>query len=557
MTLLRCRWLALAAPLVLSCARPAAEPELVLHNGRIFTADSALPFVEAIVIQGERIIAVGANAEMLSLAGESARRVDLGGKTVVPGFNDAHDHIVPEAIGVTFATGTSPLPDPAFALVRDSLTRLVARTPPGTWLRTYVGERVLSDRTARRAAIDAVAPDHPVELLAWTGHGMVFNSQALAALGVGEEALDPLGGRYERGADGRLTGLVEEYAGYASWRRAETATDSAIAAAFQARGSQTGPFGITSIQNMVTGMPPDVVARVIATVELPYRLRLIPLPLTTTAGRDLAPWPVLRAASSPRIAVSGVKWILDGTPVERLAALRSPYSDRPGWFGRLNFPPDTLRAILREAAQDGQQPILHAVGDSAIGLALQLMTEVAPDSVWQRLRPRIEHGEGLSPDQLPLARRLGVILVQNPSHFDLGGTTARDRYGRDRLPILQPMRSALAAGIPVAIGSDGPLSPFLNLMLAVLHPNNPAEALSMEQAVTAYTAGSAYAEHAEGQKGRLMPGLAADLAVLSQDIFTVPPPGLLGTTSLLTLVGGRVVHDPGGLVPLAPAGATR
>jgi predicted amidohydrolase YtcJ len=138
-------------------------------------------------------------------------------------------------------------------------------------------------------------------------------------------------------------------------------------------------------------------------------------------------------------------------------------------------------------------------------------------------------------------------VVQNPSHFALGAPLMRARYGAERLPALQPMRSLLAAGIPVALGSDGPLSPFVNLMFAVLHPDTPAEALTMEEAVRAYTAGSAFAEHAEADKGRLAPGLLADLAVLSQDIFAVPPAALPGTASVLTMVGGRVVHDPGGI----------
>lgn len=541
-----------ATAAVLACARPAPIPELVLHHGRIFTADSAMPWVEALLIRGERITAVGENAPILAAASAGAVRIDLGGRTVVPGFNDAHDHIAPAAPGLGFATVPEPIPEPTFAQVRDSLRAVAARTPAGTWLRTWVGERVLSDPGARRTALDAVAPDHPVELLAWTGHGVILNSRALAAIGIGDTIPDPLGGRHERDPAGRLTGLLEEYAGYNTWGPRSDQSAAGALAAFRARAGETGRFGLTSIQSMVTGMSPDTLARVVDSLDLPFRLRLIPLPLTTPAGRDLAPWRAL-GPSRPGVAVSGVKWILDGTPVERLAALRTPYADRAGWSGRLNFPPDTLREILREALAAGQQPLLHAVGDSAIGLALALMAELGPDAAWRRLRPRIEHGEGLSPDQFELARRLGVIVVQNPSHFDLGGTVARDRYGAARLPILQPMRSLLAAGIPVAIGSDGPLSPFLNLMLAVLHPNNPAEALSLEQAVRAYTAGSAFAEHAEGDKGRLVAGKLADLAVLSQDIFSVPPPRLLATASVLTLVGGRVVHDPEGLAGAAAA----
>jgi predicted amidohydrolase YtcJ len=155
---------------------------------------------------------------------------------------------------------------------------------------------------------------------------------------------------------------------------------------------------------------------------------------------------------------------------------------------------------------------------------------------------RLEHGDFVSGDLLPVARRLGVVVVQNPTHFAIDPALLRRRYGR--VPEqFQTVRSILAAGVPLAFGSDGPRSPGLNLMFAVTHPTDPAEALTREQAVTAYTRGSAYAEFAEHEKGTLAPGMLADLAVLSQDIFTVPTEALPATVSVLTLVGGAIVHD--------------
>jgi predicted amidohydrolase YtcJ len=542
-----------AAFVLAGCARDETPGGLVLHGGKVFTADTVAPWAEAVLIQGERIAAVGTDAAVLSGAPRNAVRVDLGGRTVVPGFNDAHDHIAASR-GVFVATASDPLPDPSFALVQDSLRAAVAGTASGTWLRVAVGERVLSDGLARRAALDATAPNHPVELEAWTGHGAIYNSAALRALGIDESVTDPLGGRFERDVNGRLTGLAEEYARYARWGGPPGAvTDSTMADALRARADAAAAWGITTIQSMVTGMPPEALARILPALELPIRLRLVRLPLTTAAGRVTAGWDVLVSLPGSGVTVSGNKWLLDGTPVERLAAMREPYADCAGWHGRLNFPPDTLRAILREAAAANDQPLFHAVGDSAIGLVLATMAELAPDPVWRRLRPRVEHGDGLSPDQYDLARRLGVIVVQNPSHFALGPMAA-ERLGAPRLATFQPMRTLLANGIPVALGSDGPQDPFLNLMFATIHPDNPGEALTMDQAVRAYTWGSAVAEHAESEKGRLAPGQLADLAVLSQDIFTAPPPMLPGTTSVLTIVGGRVVHDPNAMVPeLAPS----
>jgi hypothetical protein len=165
---------------------------------------------------------------------------------------------------------------------------------------------------------------------------------------------------------------------------------------------------------------------------------------------------------------------------------------------------------------------------------------------------RIEHGDGLTPDLYPLARRLGVVVVQNPSHFGIP-EIVRPRFGADRLRSYQPVKSLLRAGIPVAFGSDGPLNPFLNLMLAIMHPDNPGEAVTLQEAVQIYTAGSAFAAFAETERGRLAPGMLADLAVLSDDIFAMVPTSLPGVSSVLTIVGGKPVWDPDGrLKDLAP-----
>lgn len=536
-------WLALA--LALGCGGGVAAPDLVLHHGKIFTADTTTPFVEALAIREGRIVRIGSDAEVLGSAGPETRRVDLEGRTVVPGFNDAHDHITPPMPGLSFVTGPDPLPDPPFAVVRDSLRSLVGRTPAGTWIHAFLGDRTLGDPLARRSALDRVAPDHPVALVAWTGHGVVLNSAALRAVGLSDSVSDPLGGRFGRDPSGRLDGLVEEYARYALWRRMTPGDSASLWDAYEARAREVVGWGITSVQSFTSGADPEVLATVLPGLDLPIRLRLIPLPFTSPTGRVVAPWLGLRSAGQVR--VSGLKWVLDGTPVERLAAQREPYADRPGWYGRTNFSGDTLEAMLREALEQHRQPLIHAVGDSAIALLLHTMERLAPDSVWRAVRLRIEHGDGLYPDLIPLARRLGVGVVQNPSHLALG-PMASARNGPARMAGYQPLRSLVEAGVPLALGSDGPLNPFLNLMLAVTHPDDPAEALTMEQAVRAYTWGSAWAEFEEERKGTLTPGRLADLAVLSQDIFTANPAALPAVTSVLTLVAGRPVHDAGGLL---------
>jgi predicted amidohydrolase YtcJ len=346
----------------------------------------------------------------------------------------------------------------------------------------------------------------------------------------------------ERDRSGRLTGLMQEYGGWSPlFLRGAEGGAAAVAAGLKSRADSAVALGITTIQTMSNGATPATWKAVLAAPGTDVRVRLMVMPGTTARGRVEAGWDSLRADPVVGQRVAGLKYVIDGTPVEALAFMRQPYSDL-GSRGMLNFPVDTMRAILRDCATRGLQPLLHIVGDSAVRVVLTLMDEVAPDSLWRRLRPRIEHGEGVTADLIPALLAKGVIVVQNPSHFAIV-SLVRGRWGAERQASLQLFKTFAKAGVPIAIGSDGPQQTGLNLMLAVVHPDNPPEALTVEEAVTAYTRGSAWAEFTERDKGTLAVGKLADLAILSQDIFTVPPPQLLATRSVLTMIGGRVVLD--------------
>jgi len=200
--------------------------------------------------------------------------------------------------------------------------------------------------------------------------------------------------------------------------------------------------------------------------------------------------------------------------------------------------------MLRESIEDDDQLLVHAVGDRTAESFLNAMESQTRHVDWKPRRVRIEHGDGLLPDLIPRARDFGVIIVQNPSHFAFRDIFA-ERYG-DQFDY-SPARSLIEAGIPFALGSDGPLNPYLNLMFAVMHPARPSEAITIEQAVEAYTRGSAFAEFQENEKGMIAPGKLADLAVLSQDIFTVPVGQLPGTESVMTMTAGEIVYSSGAL----------
>jgi hypothetical protein len=286
--------------------------------------------------------------------------------------------------------------------------------------------------------------------------------------------------------------------------------------------------------------------------DLPIRWRAIGFPLTLAERCDV-PSRLSPLRPFAKKTASGCKYVVDGTDIERLAFLRRDYADAPGVRGRLNFAPGAVQTVLRRALGGipaETQLLFHTVGDATTDTILQSMDSVASDKQWRKLRPRIEHGTLLRSDRYESARRKGAFVVQNPVHFALADI-ANARFSPDQLAEIDPMRSLLDSGIEVAIGSDSvvaPGNPYLDVFFALIQPTRPSEALTVEQAVIAYTRTAAAAEFQEVWKGTLEPGKAADLVVLSRDIFSVPLLEIPDTQAELTMVEGRIVHDTGKLI---------
>lgn len=528
----------------------APAPDLILVNGKIFTSNTRQPYVQALAIQGERILAVGTTEQIKRLAGKPAKIVDLGGRTVIPGINDAHKHlfIAPQnSVEVDFKSF-----DPSWADAKRLLAAALANAPKGSFIYGDIGPTIFHDVTVDRSALDELSRDHPVILTTFTGHAGILNSAALAAANVSEKEPDPLGGRFERSADGRLNGILREYAKFDFDRRlADRVPDDQAISQLRDTLNAAAKFGITSLQDMSNIMSPGRCVALLEKIPVTIRVRVIRMPPTTPIGRDTHegwPTPVI---TNTLIRVSGTKWMLDGVPVEGTLTPRDQSSPIGELFMHLplTFPKAEMTSMLQESLRKKDQLLLHVSGRPAPEALLGAMKAAGGKSVWSKRRVRFEHGDGLTHDLFPAIKEMGVIVVQNPSHLDgvdllpgLGGSIAAVQG--------QPLKSLLHAGIPLAFGSDGPMNPYLNIMFASLHPDRPSEAITREQAVIAYTLTSAYAEFSEKENGSLEPGKLADLAVLSQDIFTVSATDLPKTTSLLTLVGGKVVYDANMIKPM-------
>jgi len=501
----------------------AAQPSIVILGGKIFTNDPAKPFAEALAIKGDTILAVGTDAEIQALGGDAnTRRFRLRGAVVIPGINDAHTHPSLGPVGLQLGTNR----DSTAADLAAALGSAIAETSPDLWLIGTIGRTIMLDETVNRAKLDQLAPNRKVLLRSFTGHGTILSSRAIQAVGLQENVSDPPGGRFGRNADGTLNGRIFEYAEYPVLRKISALTQQPgeLANALRDFASQAIQFGITSIQAMPFDEDDATFAAALKAADTPLRVRHISVPLEIP--------PLVLPPSAPHLKprTSGIKWVLDGTPLEKGAAVRTPYEG--GGTGVLNF--TNLTGLIKAGLNVNQQLLFHGAGDQAVATLLKAL-QATPGVNWPSLRPRIEHADGLLPDLDAQARNLGVVAVLNPTHFE-----ARTLYPQGRF---MRAKSLLAIPLKVAIGSDGVLNPYLNILLAVERAdNNPREALTREEAVAAYTSGSAFAE-GQDNKGVLAPGKLADLAVLNQDIFTIPANQLPDTFSVLTIIGGKIVHE--------------
>ncbi len=410
-----------------------------------------------------------------------------------------------------------------------------------------MGPKLFHDPTVSRAALDDVAPHNPVLIITLTGHAAFINSAALKYFDIAENQPDPLGGKFERDSNGKLTGVVREYALLQIERvMSDRVPDVDATAELKRQLDKAAAYGITSLQDMSDAATPERAVKLLSAIPASIRVRIMQMAATTPGGRILVEGHSGAGKVAPNITVSGVKWMLDGVGIEgtftpRLGATgtQTPADIEAGFEHLpLTFPASEMPLMLKESQAAHQQLILHISGSVAAVGMLKAMEDSGGPAEWATQRVRFEHGDGLTADLLPKVKSLGIVVVQNPTHL----AALKQIYGGEFVR-LQLLKSLLEAGIPLALGSDGPMNPYLNIMLASMHPNRPSQAITREQAVSAYTSGSAYAEFAEKDKGTLEPGKLADLAVLSQDIFKVPPPELPKTKSVLTLVGGKIVYQ--------------
>jgi predicted amidohydrolase YtcJ len=315
---------AVAAVSLLAGAAEAAPSRTIFHGGTVFTSNPGALWAQAIAVEDGRVIAVGSNAAVLARANHHTRVIDLGGRVVIPGLNDAHVHVVVPQGAYLNAPTFVPGPGPGLAEIEGILAGGASATPPGTWLFAFFGSAIFDDDQANRFALDTVSPDHPVVLFGWTGHGMLLNSKAMEMLGISETEPDPHGGHFVRVPGSNvITGEAHEYAEFGIRRRLlGLLSDADIVDQYRVFADQAARLGYTSLQDMAIGLTQERTLRVLGAAKLPLRVRSICFPLTP--GEDCEVTCEPNEKKGALVRASGTKWITDGTPIERLAFVETP-----------------------------------------------------------------------------------------------------------------------------------------------------------------------------------------------------------------------------------------
>lgn len=548
-------------PTVAEAQRPAAgPPAIAVVNARIWTGDPRRPWADALLAEGERLTLVGSSAEVRKAVRPGARIVDAAGRFVVPGFNDAHVHFVDGGFRLASVQLRDARTPEEFAA---RIAAFAASVPPGTWITGGDWDHELwGGRLPERGWIDAVTPDHPVWVNRLDGHMALANSAALRLAGVDAGTPEVEGGTIVRGLDGEPTGVLKDNAMHLVDRvvpePSAEMTDRALDAAMRYVAAQ----GVTSVHNMGSWRDLEAFDRAHAAGRLRTRIY---------AAVPIATWERLRDHVAARgrgdhwLRIGGLKGFADGSLGSHTALMLEPFTDAPGDRGLAVTPPDVMERWVRGADRAGLHVIVHAIGDRAIRDQLDLYERVTREHGARDRRFRIEHAQHIAPPELARFREIGVIASMQPYHAIDDGRWAERVIGPERARGTYAFRSLLDHGATIAFGSDwfvAPPMPLLGIYAAVtrrtldeLRPGGwvPEERITVEEALRAYTQGSARAEFAESDKGMLRRGMLADFVMIDRDLTRIPPETIRDAQVLLTVVGGTVAYARDGILPDLPS----
>jgi predicted amidohydrolase YtcJ len=525
------------------------KPELILLNGNIHTMDRANPHAEAVAISGGRFFAVGTNDEIRNLAWPGVKRIDLGGRTVVAGFIDAHLH--------TASSGLKHLKEVncdlrSIAAIQAALRERAAKTPPGQWVVGFMYDdtKTAEGRPLAKADLDAAVPGHPVLVEHRGGHTAYVNSRAFDLADVNEKTPDPQGGKFQRGPDGKLTGRLEENAqGPFRSKIPDSATPAERREGVKLITKMIARAGITSV-NDPAGSPEDFAAYQDAYQAGDLSVRVYSFISQPFIGRMLASG-ARSGLGNEWVRLGAMKMVCDGSISERTARMSQPYTGRPDDYGILVRTEDQLYDDARQAHAAGWHIGTHANGDVAIDIVLRVYARLQKEMPRPDPRFRIEHCTLINDALVQRIKTQGVIPTPFSSYVYYHGEKMKE-YGAERLNSMFALRSFLDAGVRATMSSDyppGPFEPMMFLQSSVtrtdIHGNvwGPKQRITVEEALRVATVHGAYASFEEHQKGSITAAKLADLVVLGRDPLKEDPSSLVTIPIERTMAGGQWTHE--------------
>ncbi len=528
----------------------AFSADLVVVNGNIRTMDAKRTVVSSVAVYGGKIIAAGTDAETKALIGPATRIVDAKGKTIIPGFNDAHVHFMETGSQLSWVDlRDAKTPEEFVKRIKD----YAAKLPKGRWILggKWDHENWVPANLPTRQMIDAVTPDNPVFIDRLDGHMALANSLALRLAGVTKESKEVPGGQIVRDAAGEPMGVLKDEAmGYVTKVIPDTSFEEKLEAAIAAT-EHAASLGITSVKDVSAGTDIGVYQELMRQGKLKTRIYGC-----STLG-DFQRWDrtgLHYAFGDAMLRVGCLKGFADGSLGSTTAWLFEPYLDDPKSTGlAMDVQAAEKNAIAADKA--GLQIHIHAIGDRANAEILNIFEKLEQANGKRDRRPSIEHAQHLRQQDIPRFWLLGVVASMQPFHIIDDGRWAWKRLDEKRLKGTYAFRSLLDSGAVLAFGSDSPVAP-LNPLYGVYaavtrrtlddkNPNGwiPEQKISVDETVRAFTYGSAYGEFQENVKGTLEAGKLADMVVLSDDIFAIDPTKIRDAKVLMTIVGGKVVYE--------------
>ncbi|MFZ5918035.1 MAG: amidohydrolase [Chloroflexota bacterium] len=524
--------------------------DLVFLNGQVITMGPTTPRAEAVAVVHDRIALVGSDADVRDTIGPETQIIDLKGRALLPGFIDAHCHIVLYGLSRLWLNCRAEVIkdlDELLALVKKAADEL----EPGQWIRSrgYEDTRLPPRYALTRHDLDKAAPQHPVYLERVCGHVIVVNSRALELAGITRETPDPPGGEIERDQNGEPTGLLRETAREPIRQILPPPTQEELEAAIVRASEDYLAAGITSIQNAGTSAPElKAFQSLHSRGELPLRAYLM---VSTEIVDHLIAAGLRTGLGDNRLKIGPLKIFMDGGIGACTAAMRQPYAKDPNNRGILWMEPDELNDLVERAHLAGFQIGTHAIGDWAIEVVLDAYERAL--TRWPRAdhRYRIEHCGSPFAELLGRIVELDVLPVPQPIFLNEGGDPYISNLGHERAHQLYPLRSFLDAGLPISGSSDSPVSsyvPLKGIQTAVTRHTwdgqvlGPGQEISLQEALRMYTLNGAYASFEETSKGSIEVGKLADFAILERDPFLVAPDELVDINVDMTVVGGRIAY---------------